>query len=309
MKIFKQFRVLAAASACAAASLLAAAPATADEADGGKAFVAIGDSYSTNGNIIYSLGFGYGGDKSCQRSDTSWPRQLAQKMGLADDDLVDVSCLGASLATPPNFTAAYMAKQAAATGAFSSDTRLVTIQLGQNDVWNSDNKQRTLEAEVTCLTNFFQGCGPDAALDGRAPDARGVNGDQYANWIKPVVDYVKYYAPQAQIVLVGYPTIAERGNPEWCWDSPIGRISQPRAGAMTEFLDKVDDAQRAAADSLGVNFFDTRAVTAGHGACAADSWINGYFNPTGEFLGIPFHPTVHGDAVVSSAIQREYGLL
>ncbi|MFI1916229.1 SGNH/GDSL hydrolase family protein [Nocardia sp. NPDC020380] len=309
MKVSKKFRVLAAASVCGAASLLGAvAPASADAPADGKAFVAIGDSYSTNGNIVYSLGFGYGGNKNCERSETSWPKQLAHQLNLADDDLVDVACLGASLATPPHYTATYMAKQAADAGAFGSRTRLVTIQLGQNDVWNSGNHQRALDAEVTCLTNFIQGCGPDAGTDGRAPDARNVSGDQYVSWIKPVVDYVRYYAPQAKIVFVGYPTVAERGNPQWCWDSPVGRMVQPRAGAMTTFLDRVDDAQREAADTLGVNFFDTRAATAGHGTCSPDSWINGYFNPAGEVLGIPFHPTVHGDTVTATGIKQQFGL-
>ncbi|WP_280405745.1 SGNH/GDSL hydrolase family protein [Nocardia brasiliensis] len=309
MKTSTPIRLLAAASLCAASALLGtAAPAAADESADGKSFVAIGDSYTTNGNIIYSLGFGYGGDKSCQRSDTSWPKQLAAQMNIGADDLEDVSCLGASLATPPHYTATYMAKQAASAGAFGAKTRLVTIQLGQNDIWNSSNRQRALDAEVTCLPNFIQGCGPDPGQDGRAPDSRGVNADQYVAWIKPVVDYVRYYAPNAQIVFVGYPTIGERGNPQWCWESPVGRMSQPRAGAMTEFLDKVDDAQRAAAAALNVGFFDTRAATAGHGSCAADSWINGYFNPTGEFLGIPFHPTKHGDTVTATGIKEQFGL-
>ncbi|MFI5781883.1 SGNH/GDSL hydrolase family protein [Nocardia sp. NPDC051570] len=309
MKLSTPFRLFAAASVAAASALLSTiAPASADEPVEGKSFVAIGDSYSTNGNIIYSLGFGYGGDQHCERSSTSWPNQLARKINVAADDLVDVSCLGADLVTPPHYTASYMAKQAAAAGAFGPRTRLVTIQLGQNDVWNSTNHQRMLESEVTCLTNFIQGCGPDAVAAGRAPDAAGINGGQYAAWVKPVVDYVKYYAPQAKIVFVGYPTIAERGDAKWCWDTPVGRMSQPNAGAMTQFLDKVDDAQRAAAAQLNVEFFDTRAVTAGHGACAADSWINGYFNPAGEFLGIPFHPTKQGDNVVSSGIKEQYGL-
>ncbi|MBB5912153.1 hypothetical protein BJY24_001020 [Nocardia transvalensis] len=309
MKTATPFRLLAAASVCAASALLgAAAPAAADDAPEGKSFVAIGDSYSTNGNIVYSLGFGYGGDKHCERSATSWPTQLSQQMGLASDDVVDVSCLGASLATPPHYTASYMAKLAANAGAFGPRTRLVTIQLGQNDVWNSDNHQRMLDAEVTCLNNFVQGCGRDAGVDGRAPDARNVGGDQYAKWAKPVVDYVHYYAPNAQVIFVGYPTIAERGNPQWCWSTPVGRMTQPQAGAMTDFADRVDDAQREAADQLGVGFFDTRAHTAGHGACAADSWVNGYFDASREFLGIPFHPTVHGDAVVAGGIKQQFGL-
>lgn len=301
------FRLLAAtASLICAAMMVTAAPAAAGP-PAGKSLVAIGDSYSTNGNIIYSLGFGYGGDTSCQRSATSWPKQLARKLQLATGDVADVSCLGASLATPPHYTAAFMAKQAAAGGAFGPRTRLVTIQLGQNDVWNSRFRQRALDAEVTCLTNFIQGCGKDAGVTGRAPDARGVSGAQYVTWIKPVVDYVRYYAPNAKIAFVGYPTIAERGNPQWCWDSPVGLIRQPRAAAMTQFLDKVDDAQRSAARTLGVGFFDTRAATSGHGTCASDSWINGYFVPSREFLGIPFHPTVRGDAVVSSGIKAQFG--
>jgi hypothetical protein len=131
-----------------------------------------------------------------------------------------------------------------------------------------------------------------------------MTGQDYADHIRDIVTYIRYYAPNARIVFVGYPEQHNPGDKAMCMNIFGFPFVQPRGGAWTDVSDSVDAAQRAAAKSLGVDFFDTAAVTAGHGPCSPDPWLNGFLDPHTEILGQPGHPTFHNDAVVSDALQR-----
>ncbi|MGF6889191.1 hypothetical protein ABIA39_008522 [Nocardia sp. GAS34] len=71
-----------------------------------------------------------------------------------------------------------------------------------------------------------------------------------------------------------------------------------------DYLDQLDKAQREAAKLLNLDFFDTRAITAGHGLCSPQPWLNEFFDPRANFLGIPFHPSAQGDSVLAHALYR-----
>jgi lysophospholipase L1-like esterase len=264
----------------------------------------MGDSYTASGTLGAAIAAAEGWTTDCKQSETSWPSQLLHQLGVWNNgDYVNVSCLGASLVTGPGYTLAHEARAADAAGAFGPRTRLVAIQLGINDTWGA-TKSTTFESWLWCIPNFFSGCDVAAAAEGRSPDFRGVTGHLYAERIKAVVDYIRQRAPSARVVLVGYPELHTPGQQEWCIDTlGVGRITQRRAGAFTSFMDRLDEAQRGAAEALGIEFFDTRAITRGHGLCSGEPWLNGFLNVRREFFGIPFHPTVHGDAVVATALR------
>ncbi|MGF6898141.1 lysophospholipase L1-like esterase [Nocardia sp. GAS34] len=83
---------------------------------------------------------------------------------------------------------------------------MVAIQFGMNDTWGT-NKTMLWTSMGPCIFNMHDGCEPEAAAQGRLPDFRAMTGQEYANRIQAVVDYIRYYAPQARIVLVGYPEL------------------------------------------------------------------------------------------------------
>ncbi|WP_280503064.1 SGNH/GDSL hydrolase family protein [Nocardia farcinica] len=292
---------VAAATVCAAAPPVAAAP---DSASQGKAVVVLGDSFSANGDIAAALENATPGAKvDCSHSPTSWPTQLAQRLDLwGTDDFADLSCRGASLVSGPGLTLVHQARNADAQGAFGPDTRAVLIQSGLNDAWGA-NTVKLRQTLLNCVLDVIRGCGPEAAEQGRATDFRGVDGALYAQKIRPVVDYVRYYAPAARIILVGYPEMNAPGQRHWCVDVlGIGTIVQHDAGAAIALWDRMDAAQRAAAAALGVEFFDSRAATAGHGLCSPEPWLAGILDPRSELMGTPVHPTPRGDAAVAAGL-------
>ncbi|MFE5285107.1 SGNH/GDSL hydrolase family protein [Nocardia sp. NPDC056611] len=299
MKSSARLRLVAAATVCGTAAVLGAvAPSATAEAPGGKTLVTIGDSFSANGEILDLLN--KDGDPGCKHVATSWPTQLTQRMGLAADDVEDTSCQGGTIDTS-GWALVHQVKRAASDGAFGPRTRAVTIQLGMNDAWGTDHP---VVLSMACLADLAAGCGPDAAAQGRTPDPATVTGQGYADRVRKAVEYIRYYAPNARVIFVGYPEIHTPGQDSACASILGVDVVQPRAGAVTGFLDRIDTAQREAARLLNVDFLDARAVTAGHGACAADSWVAGAFDPRTDLLGFPWHPTARGDSTLAAAVQQ-----
>ncbi|MFI6869258.1 SGNH/GDSL hydrolase family protein [Nocardia sp. NPDC050406] len=267
----------------------------------GKELVVLGDSFSANAWVLEAQ------TVECWHGDTSWPTQLSRLMGVADTpDYLDMSCPGASIDTPPSYTAAWEAKQADKAGAFGPRTKVVALQFGMNDRWGA-NDTTMWYALQQCVLNLIQGCGSDAAEQGRITDYRGVTGAAYAERLRNVVEYVKYYAPNARIVLVGYPELFRSGQDSVCFNAfGVVRFVQPRGQAAIEFVNRLDQAQREAAQLLGVDFFDSRAATAGHGLCSEQPWINDFQDPR-DPDAIPFHPSARGDEVVAQGIYAQVG--
>lgn len=289
----------------------------------GRTLVVLGDSFAANPSCdgVLVKCDGNGNDvagPACLHRDTSWPVQLSALLGVAGTaDFENASCTNASIDSGPvtstgeelsgrdGYTLAQLAIKAAANGAFGPRTQVVAIQIGANDAWPRDTATTAdAPAQLVCAFNIRQGCDIDAVAEGRWPDLDAVTGAAYADRIRKVVDYVKYYAPNAKIELVGYPELAPANSNEWCL-SVLGlfRYVQPKAGAINEFWNRLDTAEREAARILSIGFVDTRAATAGHGLCAADPWLMGVLDPQVNLVGLPFHPSPRGDAAVAAAIH------
>ncbi|MEU0544037.1 SGNH/GDSL hydrolase family protein [Nocardia sp. NPDC005978] len=284
---------------------LTAPSATAENAPGqpGKSLVVMGDSNTANATWATMQPQPAG--VPCQRLDTSWPTQLAQRMGLWDSkDIEDVSCVGSYMYRhgEDNFwTALTQARQAAASGAFGDRTKAVLMQFGLNDAWGENH--RAQDALAPCLVNVVRGCSTaDAATTAYPPTL--LTAQLYVDKLRDIVTYIRYYAPNARIVLVGYQEMHTPGDDTICMSVLGAPVALPRASAVTDVFDSVQQAPRAAATELGIEYFDSAAATAGHGLCSPDPWLNGIFTPGPDFFGQPGHPTVEGDAAVSRGLQE-----
>ncbi|WP_063711864.1 SGNH/GDSL hydrolase family protein [Nocardia sp. BMG111209] len=294
-------RGVCAAALAVAASAVGVTAAHADPVPEGKQVVVLGDSYTANGWDPQSAG------NVCVRGNNSWPAQLGRLMGpQGSDQMANPSCSGASIDSGPGFTLAMEVLQADHAGAFGPATKLVTLQLGLDDHWG-DTDQTLWYGLQQCVFDLIRGCDLDAVEQGRIPDVRGVTGAAYADRVRAAVTYIRYYAPAAHIVVVGYPEILPPGQSTVCLSIlGVAPFIQPRGRAVVVYFDRIDQAQRDAAQSLGLDFFDARALTTGHGLCSADPWLNGVFDPRTDVAGLPFHPSTHGDAVVANALYDRY---
>jgi lysophospholipase L1-like esterase len=266
----------------------------------GKSLVVLGDSFTANYPKFFSA------TKECLHAPTSWPTRLSERMGVAGTpDFVDVSCSGSTISTGDGWWLVHEVAEAAKQQAFGPETEVIAIQTGMNDVWARNSTATMITSLQPCVFNLVDGCGLEAAEQGRFTDYRNVTGKVYANRIREAVTYMRYYAPNARIMLVGYPELFPPAQEHVCVNVlGAGQVVQPRGRAVTEYLDRLDTAQRDAAELLKLEFVDIRSVTAGHGLCAADPWLNGFFDPAADVAGMPFHPSTRGDEVTAETVYE-----
>lgn len=298
-------RASSSAAAVLIAMVLAAVPTAATVAadpPSGATAIVLGDSFTATAPVLGHA------DDGCAHSPSSWPNQLARATRLAGSpQFVDVSCNGGTIDSGNGWTLAHQARKAFALGAFGSDTRVVLIQVGLNDVWGASTG--TAFPSTDCLLNIVAGCGLDATEQHRLPDYRAVSGASYADRMRDVITFVRYYAAGARVALVGYPEVFPADQPTACMDlAGIGRVVQPRAEGYLAYLDRIQEAQRAAAGLLGVEFVDVREITAGHGSCTNQSWVSGLDGATSLFDGAPIHPNAQGNGAVATQVRERFGL-
>lgn len=280
---------LLASALVALAALLAAFAAPSFAASG--AYVALGDSY-TAGPLIPDQSLAPLG---CLRSDSNYPS--VARPGLTDVlTFRDVSCSGAE--TEDMFTA-----QGVTPGpnppqldALLSDTRVVTLGIGGNDIGFSSIVQ-------DCARwNPFDPCKPDYVSGGRDQISDRIAATQPD--VEAVLDAVDVRAPRAKTFVVGYPTILpETGS--GCWPAvPIVPTDVTWLRAKTRELNAM---LASAAAASGAIYVDTYTSSIGHDVCKSASvkWVEGLVP---ENTAAPVHPNARGmantGAVVLASIVR-----
>ncbi|MCT9075176.1 SGNH/GDSL hydrolase family protein [Streptomyces fulvoviolaceus] len=231
--------------------------------------MALGDSYASG------VGAGHydtaGGD--CKRSALNYPA-LSQA---AHDGytLKDVSCSGATIAD-------VRADQLAAV---TSGTDLVTLTVGGNDAQFATVVQDCLlETDSYCRT----------ATAWMSYYAR----NQLVTELAGLYEDIKAKAPQAEIIVLGYPqALSSTGT------CPVIDLSAAKRTYMNGFADALAEGTKAAAGQKSVTFVDVRDTFKDHGACGSDPWINDLNNASEVF-----HPNLTGYlAGYSDQLNKAWG--
>lgn len=249
----------------------AAIPAAAYD-DGPLDYVAFGDSYTAG------IGAGIPGPSPLYPIDPADPQPCYQASpGYVDvldarDDIdlaVSAACAGWTAASAP-----FQVAVAANAGHLNSETDLVTITAGANDV-------NFINALLACLTDTEEKCrtAVNAAEAVATTVVPGVLATAYAA--------IEAEAENATIAALGYPYLFA---PEFAGGTLVENIEIFNAG--TDTLNKVI---RDAAKSSGAVYVDVTDDFEGHGIGSPDPWIN--FNPSDPTFGSNYHPTATGYAL------------
>lgn len=242
-------------SAALGATIALAVPAQASATD---RYVALGDSYASGvGAGSYTSESG-----SCQRSTNAYPALYATNIRPASYQ--SVACSGATTTTLINTQLS----------ALSSTTTLVSVTIGGNDVGFAN-------IMTTCVLYGTTEC--VAAVQAAEDKARA----QLTGLLNNVYNGIKTRAPNARVVVVGYPVFYQLGT--FC----LGLSATSRA-KINEGINLVDDITRSAAVAHGFKFADVRSSFVGHQLCSyGEKWLHAlnYAN-----LGISYHPTAAGQS-------------
>ncbi len=110
-----------------------------------------------------------------------------------------------------------------------------------------------------------------------------------------MVDEVRAAAPDAQVVLVGYPRMVSPD--EACAAMPLAPGDRPWLAAVEK---RLNQALRRAARESGVAFADMYRASAGHEICSDDPWVNG--RRTDQSRALAFHPFAEGQDAVADVL-------
>ena len=239
-------------------------------------YVALGSSFAAG------LGLGPrepGSPLVCLRSTQGYPHIVSAMTGLS---LVDMSCSGSTTLHVLYGGQIFLGSQLDAIGA---NTRLVTITSGGNDA--SYIGDLTLASGRAGALGKVFWKGPKPIAD------RNFTG--ITDNFRTIVGTIRQRAPQAIIVLVGYPNILpERGD---CANLGFG---QGMADIGREIAARLQDATRTAAAQTGAIFVDMAAASMGHDACSRDPWVNG----AAPVKGAPFHPNEAGAKATAAEVLK-----
>ncbi|QWS34580.1 SGNH/GDSL hydrolase family protein [Curtobacterium aetherium] len=268
----------------------------------GSEYVALGDSYSAGYGLRHPTGLPVA---ACAQSGEDFPHRVAARFGL---DLTDVTCAGATSEDVRDRTQFRGAPPQVE--ALSRSTRLVTLTIGGNDA-------DLFGTAASCLALSASGpvfsgrnapsCRSTLVRDGLDTLDAKIQG-RVALGIAETLADVRRAAPNAEVVLLGYPAIfpdAEHTPATGCFRAAVdlGTLAGQFPGDTYPFTDtdvrwlhgvqeQLDQVGRDAARAAGVTFVDVFADTQAHSACARrDAYVEGIsLDSLGGFSQIDLQP-------------------
>jgi len=282
-------RMLRALPVLAAGALLAIClPAASAAGASGPSYVALGDSYTSGPLIPHQTGNPAG----CLRSTHNYPSLVAAALGALS--FTDASCAGA--------TTVDMAAQQPVLGganppeldALSTSTNLVTLGVGGNDIGF---------ASIITTCSGLSYSRPSGSPCENLYTAGGT--DQLAEMISAtgpkvaaVLAAIHQRAPQARVLLVGYPDILPNDG-QGCWPVvPIARGDVPYLRGVELKLNAMLAAEAVANNA---NYVDTYGDSVGHDFCQPTGvkWVEGLV-PTSP--AAPVHPNALGEQAMAQRV-------
>jgi lysophospholipase L1-like esterase len=231
-------------------------------------YVALGDSYSAG------TGTRPEGDPACERSPYAYGPLVS---GERNYQLDFQACGGHTIPE-------VLGEQVQAV---NEDTRVVTISIGGNDAGFGPVVKE-------CAEPVFWGS--DRCGD-MVDDAQEFIRDELPAQLDEVYDEIRERAPEAEVVVVGYPRIfGEEGDCNGGTSFGDGEIE-----SLNETGDLLADVTREEAEAHGFEFVDPRAAFTGHEVCGDPEYINGLSNPTSN----SFHPNRDGHEAYADLVTVE----
>ena len=249
----------------------------------GSFYVALGSSYAA--------GFGLGRRAPgspfiSRRSNHGYPQQLARLLRVPS--FTDMTSSGSTVLQVLHGGQMWLGPQLDALG---PETRLVTMTAGGNDIgYVGDLLSMALGDRPGLIGSVVR-------LIRKPP--RPVNGRNFdaltESFTATMLEIVRR-SPRARVVVATYPSVLPASG-----TCPTLGITDQQSSLMRSVVDRLAEVTRDAASVVGATLVDMTASSAGHDACSADPWLNG-FRPR---VGADFHPNLAGARATAQAIAAE----
>lgn len=250
-------------------------------------YVALGDSYASVGDVQDWRTDPIG----CARATDNYASDLAA--AIHPQAFVDITCGGAVTGDMTASQSVPLGSNPPQFSALTTDTDLVTVTIGGNDIGFGSIVTRCATLSITnpfgnpCQRHYTAGGSDElqAAIAATAPK------------IDAVLAGIRSRAPHARIVVVGYLRILPPAG--GCWPLvPIAAGDVPWLNTIEHSLNTMLGTEAAAHGALSVN----PGETTGHDAChlPGNKWVEGLI-PTSTSI-VPVHPNGAGQAHVAGLV-------
>lgn len=258
MKLSRMTAYVSSIFLAAAFALTGAGVANAATQATGTDYVALGDSYSSGvGTGVYDSSSG-----SCKRSPKAYPSLWAASNAPAS--FAFTACSGA---TTDDVKASQL-------GPLNDSTDLVSITIGGNDAGFSD-------VMTTCVLNSQSTC------INRINQARDYADNVLPAKLDSVYDSIRAKAPNAHVVVIGYPHFYKIGG------SCFFGLSDTSRAAINGAADELNTVTAKRAADHGFTFASVVPAFTGHEICSGSPWLNSLVWTN---IGESYHPTAAGQS-------------
>ena len=226
-------------------------------------YSALGDSYSSGvGTRTY-----YSDSGNCQRGPNAYPVKVAAQLRYS---LNFAACSDAKTGDVINNQL----------GGLNGSTNFVTISIGGNDAGFSN-------VITKCAQPWPWNC------DGDITNAQNFIRNNLPGLLDNTLGQIRSRAPNAKIVLVGYPRLFNGQN---CNSGT--HFSPSEESRLNQTADILAGVESGRAGANGDSFVDPRNAFVGHAVCDNPEWLNGLSNPVSE----SYHPNVSGHVAYTSLV-------
>ena len=273
-----------------------AASADADPVTQGS-YVALGDSYTSGPDIPDQVSDPAG----CARSDRNYPTLIAQSLGLVAKTY-DMSCSAARIADLTTSQSTDGGTNPAQLSALTTNTTLVTLGIGGNDVDFTSVLSKCVELDL--VPSFLGGgLSTDLAPCHAYYTSDGVDKIQQTiqsadSNLADALAQIKTRAPHAHVYVVGYPDLLPSSGTSCA--HTLGITADDVAFLNSEEL-KLNSMLQQRAAGAGATYVDTYTPSEGHDACSdsATRWIEPLVPAS---PAAPLHPNAIGEQGMADAV-------
>jgi GDSL-like Lipase/Acylhydrolase family len=202
-----------------------------------------------------------------------------------------------------------------ASGWLDADTTLVTLSIGGNDARFADILRGCIVAKANCLADGYQLTRGNGRID---PESLATYEPKVIaalrSHLASTYQAIHRQAPNARVVVVGYPQLFEPNPPLGCnllWDNQQLWMNQMADLLNQTIADAVADT-RALYPAMSITVINPTSGFLNHRVCDSDNWIYPILSPSqngsdGTGFQVPgsgsFHPTAAGQTEYATLIN------
>jgi lysophospholipase L1-like esterase len=249
--------------------------------------VALGDSYTAGALLPSEL---TARPLGCLRSTRAYPVLVAAALGAS---LTDAACSSAGVGDMTAAQKTDIGTNPAQLNALAPDDSLVLLTLGGDDLGFLNVLEECMELSFTdpwgspCQAHYTSGGTDQLAALVKAEAPR----------MAAALSQIAYRAPQARIVVVGYPDLFPLSG--GCW--PAVPITNGDIGYLRGIELRLNAMLAADAKAAGATFVNTYTPTIGHDFCQPER-IRDVEGLLPGSWALPFHPNARGQAAIAAAV-------